>query len=449
MGAVKTVHRSASWKMQTRKVKRASSLSGIVHLPGDKSISHRSAMLASIADGTTRIENYAASADCTSTLECMRTLGVTIESDGGPIVVYGVGKDGLRSAAAPLDCGNSGTTMRLLSGILAGQPFETTLTGDDSLRSRPMKRIIEPLELMGASITSDGGRAPLTIRGTRPLDPITYRPPVASAQIKSCVMLAGLFGDGTTTVIEPVPTRDHTERMLAWFGVDVDIKTEVDGTHISVNGDSRLTGRVLRVPGDISAAAFFLVAAACLDGSDITMPKVGANPSRYGIIDVLRSLGADIEVSKVIEACNEPVADIRVRGGLREMAGDEMPVIRGELIANMIDEIPILAVFGTQLRKGLEIRDAGELRVKESDRIAAVVRNLRLMGAEVEEFDDGLRVAPSQLRGASVETYHDHRIAMAFAVAGLFADGETEVIGADCAAVSFPGFFETLESVVM
>lgn len=434
--------------MDTRKVRKASSLIGIVHLPGDKSISHRSAMFASIADGDTQIDNYAASADCASTLECMRSLGVSIEQDGGSVVVQGVGKTGLRKPATELDCGNSGTTMRLLSGILAGQAFDTTMTGDASLRSRPMKRIIGPLESMGASVSSTDGRAPLTITGRQPLDAITYQPPVASAQIKSCVMLAGLYADGTTTVIEPVQTRDHTERMLRWFGVDVSVETDAEGTRISLDGDSKLTARDFRVPADISAAAFFMAAAACLEGSDITMPGVGMNPSRYGIIDVLRSLGSNIEVSEVVEVCNEPVADIRVRGGLREIAGDETPVVCGETIANIIDEIPVLAVFGTQLSNGLEIRDAGELRVKESDRIASVVTNLRLMGAGVEEFDDGLRIARSQLRGAAIETYHDHRIAMAFAVAGLFAEGTTEIAGADCAAVSFPGFFETLDSVV-
>lgn len=434
--------------MDTRKVRKASSLIGIVHLPGDKSISHRSAMFASIADGDTQIDNYAASADCASTLECMRSLGVSIEQDGGSVVVQGVGKTGLRKPATELDCGNSGTTMRLLSGILAGQAFDTTMTGDASLRSRPMKRIIGPLESMGASVSSTDGRAPLTITGRQPLDAITYQPPVASAQIKSCVMLAGLYADGTTTVIEPVQTRDHTERMLRWFGVDVSVETDAEGTRISLDGDSKLTARDFRVPADISAAAFFMAAAACLEGSDITMPGVGMNPSRYGIIDVLRSLGSNIEVSEVVEVCNEPVADIRVRGGLREIAGDETPVVCGETIANIIDEIPVLAVFGTQLSNGLEIRDAGELRVKESDRIASVVTNLRLMGAGVEEFDDGLRIARSQLRGAAIETYHDHRIAMAFAVAGLLAEGATEIAGADCAAVSFPGFFETLDSVV-
>lgn len=311
-----------------------------------------------------------------------------------------------------------------------------------------MKRIIGPLESMGASVSSTDGRAPLTITGRQPLDAITYQPPVASAQIKSCVMLAGLYADGTTTVIEPVQTRDHTERMLRWFGVDVSVETDAEGTRISLDGDSKLTARDFRVPADISAAAFFMAAAACLEGSDITMPGVGMNPSRYGIIDVLRSLGSNIEVSEVVEVCNEPVADIRVRGGLREIAGDETPVVCGETIANIIDEIPVLAVFGTQLSNGLEIRDAGELRVKESDRIASVVTNLRLMGAGVEEFDDGLRIARSQLRGAAIETYHDHRIAMAFAVAGLLAEGATEIAGADCAAVSFPGFFETLDSVV-
>ena len=428
-----------------QKLSRAKLLNGVVNLPGDKSISHRAAMLASIAVGETRIANYAASADCASTLGCMAALGVEMTRSGSDVLIRGVGKDGLRRADGPLDCGNSGTTMRLLSGILAGQPFETTLIGDQSLQKRPMKRIIEPLTEMGASVSSTDTRAPLVIGGRRPLNAIEYRPPVASAQIKSCVLLGGLFADGETAVLEPIATRDHTERMLRWFGVNV---TSENG-RISVSGDAVLTARDMVIPCDISAAAFFAVAAACLLGSHITMPGVGVNRSRRAILNVLQSLGARIEISTVSKVCNESVADIRVVGGLGSNAARAIPVIRGEMIANLIDEIPILAVFGTQLESGIEIRDAAELRVKESDRIATVVENLRRMGAEVTEFDDGMRIERSNLHGAVIDSYGDHRIAMAFAVAGLFADGETEITNADCAAVSFPGFFEMLEAVTV
>jgi len=427
-----------------RKISRAKRLNGIVRLPGDKSISHRAGMLASIAVGETRIENYAASTDCASTLECMAALGVEITRRDGNVVIHGVGKNGLRRPTGALDCGNSGTTMRLLSGILAGQPFKTTLIGDESLQKRPMKRIIAPLTQMGATVSSTDGRAPLAIAGQRPLKAIEYHPPVASAQIKSCLLFAGLFADGETAVFEPIATRDHTERMLRWFGVDV----TADNGRISVTGDAILTARDIVIPGDVSAAAFFAIAAACLEGSVVTMPRVGVNQSRRAILNILQSLGARIEVSTISKVCNESVADIRVVGGLGSNAARTTTVIRGETIAKIIDEIPILAVFGTQLEGGIEIRDAAELRVKESDRIATVVENLKRMGAEVTEFNDGLRVQRSELQGAVIDSHGDHRIAMAFAVAGLLASGETEIVDAECAAVSFPGFFETLESVV-
>ena len=428
-------------KISDRKVNRAQSINGVVQLPGDKSISHRSAMLASLAVGETRIENYAASADCASTLGCMAALGVDITQNGGDVTIQGVGKDGLRQPNRPLDCGNSGTTMRLLSGILAGQPFESTLFGDESLQKRPMKRIIEPLTQMGATVSDTDGRAPLVIDGRRPLDAIQYEPPVASAQIKSCVLLAGLFANGETSVYEPVGSRDHTERMLRWFGVDV----KEDSGRISIAGDAMLTARDMIIPGDVSAAAFFAVAAACLEGSVITMPGVGVNQSRRAILSVLQNLGARIEISTISKVCNESVADIRVVGGLGQNTSRTTPVICGETIANLIDEIPILAVFGTQLASGIEIHDAAELRVKESDRISTVVENLKRMGATVTEFDDGMRIERSDLHAAVIDSYGDHRIAMAFAIAGLLATGETKIIDAECAAVSFPGFFETLD----
>ena len=415
-------------------------------LPGDKSISHRAAMIAAISEGSTRIENFSASEDCSSTLECLKRLGVEAERDKTTVIIEGAGKKGLTPPKKHLDCGNSGTTMRLLSGILAGQDFGSVVTGDESLCARPMKRIIEPLSQMGAWIDSQSGRAPLNIRGGNPLAAIDYVLPVASAQIKSCVLLAGLNADGTTSVVENVPTRDHTERMLRWFGVQIDDVSSGDGRKLSVDGGSRPRSRGdLRVPADISAAAFFIVAAACIPQSELRLENVGINPTRAAIVEVMRSLGASASVSGKREVNNEPVGTISVTGGLGLQHTTE---IRGRVIANLIDEIPILAVLGTQLEFGLEVRDAGELRVKESDRISAIVHNLKYMGAAVDEFEDGFRIGRSRLRGAQVNSFGDHRIAMAFAVAGLLAEGETEILGAECAAVSFPRFFEVLDSVV-
>ncbi len=422
----------------------AASVNGEISLPGDKSVSHRAAILLSMSTGTGRIENFSASADCRATVECLCELGVRIEADGARRTVTGVGKIGFRPPGTELDCQNSGTSMRLLAGLLAGQPFNSVLTGDESLKKRPMRRIIAPLGLMGCRIDSDDGKAPLRITGRNPLKGAEILPEVASAQIKSAVLLAGVNADGTTTVVEPVPTRDHTERMLRWLGVDVFTEPFDDGLRISVKGDEQPVARDIVVPSDISAATFFMVAAACLDGSDITMKNVGVNGTRRAIIDVLNELGADIRVTGRRESCNEPVADINVRGGLRVSSGPN--VVEGAVIANLIDEIPALAVFGTQLEGGLEIRDAGELRIKESDRIAAIVENLRKMGADVDEFPDGFAVGRSRLKGVRLSSEGDHRIAMAFAVAALFADGPTEVAGAECCGVSFPGFFDVLSA---
>ncbi len=434
--------------MLNMKISAAKSLRGTIQLQGDKSISHRAAMIAAMAIGETRIDNFATSADCASTLSCLASLGVSILRENSTVKIKGVGKSGFAKPANALDSGNSGTTMRLLAGILAGQKFESTMIGDESLQARPMKRVIKPLGEMGVIITSNEGSAPLTISGKNPVTAINYSPPVASAQIKSCILLAGLNSDGKTSVLESVQTRDHTERMLRWFGVDVATDAAENGTSISVNGDALLTARDITIPSDISSAAFFMVAAACLQGSDITLPNVGFNPSRRAIFDVLLDLGADIQILEVNERCNEPVATLRIRGGIRSVQPNATPILRGRIIANLIDEIPILAVFGTQIDSGLEIRDAAELRVKESDRIAAIVENLQRMGANVTEFPDGFRVARSDLKGAAIDAFRDHRIAMAFAIAGLLADGETEIAGAECADVSFPGFFETLAGVV-
>ena len=440
-------------------IRPARRLRGRLRVPGDKSVSHRAAMLASLAAGRTRVENFSSSADCSSTLEVLRGLGVKIERDGSVVVVEGAGADDGRQRFHPpsldLDCGNSGTTMRLMAGVLAAQPFASVLTGDESLSGRPMRRVMEPLGLMGARLSALDGHAPLRVEGRRPLRAIRYEMPVASAQVKSCVLLAGLGAEGRTEVVEPgAQTRDHTERMLRWFGVEVGTQAVSDDEGgrvvVSVEGGSRLKARDLTVPGDISSAAFPVAAAALLPGSELELEGVGLNPTRAGILDALRRLGCALSVEDERESSNEPTGLIRVRGvgGLAPLAPGAN-VIRGASVAQLIDELPVLAVVGSGVEGGLEIRDARELRVKESDRIAATVANLRAMGAEVEEFEDGLRVeGPVRLRGARLQSYGDHRIAMAFAVAGLAAEGQTEIEGAEeCVAISFPEFFPLLESL--
>lgn len=424
-------------------VRPAKRITGEISLPGDKSISHRAVMLGSIADGTTRIRNFATSADCASTIECFTRLGVRIERSNSSVTIHGVGKRGLRPADSPLDCSNSGTTMRLLSGMLAGQSFDSVLTGDESLRSRPMKRVIDPLTEMGSSIDSSDGRAPLTIHG-RKLTGIEYAPPVASAQIKSCVLLAGLYAEGTTRVVESTPTRDHTEIMLRQFGVDVHESRDAGTTTISVDGDASLNATEVNVPGDISSAAFFMVAAGALSGSQLLLRNVGLNPTRSAIVDVLARLGVRQTVDRHAHS-GEVSGDIVIQGGIEQSR--ESNTLSGPMIANLIDELPVLGILGTQLGRGLTVRDARELRVKESDRITAVVTNLRRMGAEVEEFEDGFYVPRSYLKGAQIDSFGDHRIAMAFAVAGLLAEGETSINGAESVEVSFPEFFEILDEV--
>jgi 3-phosphoshikimate 1-carboxyvinyltransferase len=468
------------------KIRPAKRLRGRVSVPGDKSISHRAAIVAALARGQTRVENFSTSADCGSTLGVLRSLGVRIErvQDKQPLVIVeGVGMvesfAKFLQPAHALDCGNSGTTMRLVAGVLAAQDFTSVLAGDESLSRRPMRRVAEPLELMGARVTSVEGHAPLRVEGRRPLRAIEYETPVASAQVKSCVLLAGLGAAGRTTVSERAPTRDHTERMLRWFGAEVETSANESGEifSASVAGPASFDARDFSVPGDISSAAFLLVAAAMLPGSDLTVEGVGLNPTRAEIVSTLRRLGANVSVEALRERCNEPVGGVRVVGadGLAPRAegerarrtndegassprvarvgsdsgGNAANVLRGAAIANLIDELPVLAVAGTRVEGGLEIRDARELRVKESDRVSATVENLRAMGAEVEEFDDGLRVnGPTKLRGARLRSFGDHRIAMAFAVAALAAEGETFIEGAEeCVRVSFPEFFPLLESL--
>ncbi len=421
----------------------AESVSGTVGLPGDKSISHRYALLAAIAEGESTLEHFARSRDCRSTLGCLRALGVDVRESAGTVTIRGRGLRGLREPQGPLDAGNSGTTMRLLSGILAGHPFAASIAGDDSLNSRPMGRIIDPLRRMGASVTSrEKGLPPLGIRGGR-LAGIRYVLPVASAQVKSCVLLAGLYGSGPTAVEEAVPTRDHTEIALGEFGAVVRRR----GPWIEVDPDPVLRGRRLCVPGDLSAAAFFLAAAALAPRAELRLPGVGLNGRRRELLDYLAEAGLDIEITEETAEAGEPRGDLLVRSSPRLAAGG-LPPIRGDRAAALIDEIPVLSVLGSQTAGGVEIADAGELRVKESDRIAAVALNLRAMGVDVEETRDGLRVPGGRpLGGADIEPRGDHRIAMAFAVAGLSARGETRIHGAECADVSYPGFWDALRAV--
>jgi 3-phosphoshikimate 1-carboxyvinyltransferase len=422
-----------------RKLKPATRLEGSIRVPGDKSISHRYALLGAIAEGVTEIHFFSSSADCQSTLDCLKQLGVKIDRQDDLVTVQGAGLEGLKPPAGNLEAGNSGTTMRLLAGILAGQPFRAVMVGDASLSQRPMKRVAEPLTQMGARIkTAEGGRPPLEIEGGA-LKPIRYTLPVASAQVKSAVLLAGLYAEGQTEVIEPAPTRDHTELALELMGVEVGRH----GRSIAVRGRARLEGKKLHVPGDISSAAFFLVSALLLPESNLVIRNVGLNPTRTALLDLLVPMGGRVKVLNVEMLNGELLGDLHVEASALE--GGEIPL---EMVPGLIDELPVLAVLGTQTERGLTFHGAAELRVKESDRIAVVAENLRRMGAEVEEFPDGLRVPGRQkLRGAEIESRGDHRIAMAFAVAALVAEGATVIREAGCVDISFPDFFETLERV--
>jgi 3-phosphoshikimate 1-carboxyvinyltransferase len=417
----------------------ARAIEGLVRIPGDKSISHRYAMLAGIAQGTSRFRNFSAAQDCASTLGCMAALGARSKrGDDGAVEVVGVGRR-LEAPTSALDCGNSGSTMRMLSGILAGQSFASELFGDESLSRRPMARIMKPLAEMGAAIrSSEGGRPPLRIHGGK-LRAIHYKPEVASAQVKSCVLFAGLFAEGETIVEEPVRTRDHGELALRAFGIEVDRA----GNEARIRGGQRLTAIEAHVPGDLSSAAFFLCAAGIFPGSHVALPGILMNPTRARLLDVLTLMGLKISITQVEQQHGELVGTIDVRGDAWRGG-----TIAGADAAALIDEIPVLAATAPYSEKGLEARDAKELRVKESDRIAAVATNLRKMGAEVEEREDGLRIRGGQkLHGAEVDSFGDHRIAMAFAVAALRADGETVIRGAEAAGVSYPGFIGELRAI--
>jgi len=422
-----------------QRISPAAAIRGEIALPGDKSISHRYAMLAAIAEGETRIRNYSTGADCRSTLGCVRALGIEVEGGGSDFAIRGRGLDGLRPPADALDAGNSGSTIRMISGILAAQPFASRIFGDESLSRRPMQRIMKPLAEMGARIRAREDKfPPLEIQGAR-LRPVHYAMPVASAQVKTCVLFAGLFAEGVTSVTEPARSRDHTEIALREFGAEV----RVAGREIAVTGRPTLTGRELYVPSDLSSAAFFIAAALLVPGSRLAIRGVGLNPTRSALLDFLTGMGARIRIPHIESRNGELSGDIVVehsalRGG----------VIEGGLTAALIDEIPVLAVLGAATEDGLTVKDAAELRIKETDRIRTVIDNLRRMGVEAEELPDGMTVPGRQnFRAAEFDSFGDHRIAMAFAVAALRADGESVVEGAEAASVSFPEFWKTLAAI--
>ncbi|HEX4283617.1 MAG TPA: 3-phosphoshikimate 1-carboxyvinyltransferase [Terracidiphilus sp.] len=426
---------------QERIIRPAKNVLGSLRLPGDKSISHRYGMLAAFAEGTSRFSNFSTGADCASTLACMRALGARVQKlDDGRIEITGVGGH-VTPSDQPLDCGNSGSTVRMVSGLLAPQQGQFTLIGDASLSRRPMERIRRPLEAMGAHITLTDGHAPLTIKGA-PLNAIDYTTLVPSAQVKTCVLLAGLQTAGKTTVREAVRTRDHSELALRAFGATVE--RSIDS--VSITGVQALHAIEATVPGDLSSAAFFLCAASIFEGSSLVIDGLGLNPTRAALLDVLTALGAHIAVLELEEKHAELVGTVQITLPLSGLKSTE---ISGPLAAQLIDELPVLAAIGPYTSGGIRIRDAKELRVKESDRIALVAKNLRAMGAEVIEFEDGLDVPGGQvLHGATIDSGGDHRIAMAFSVAALRAEGETLIRGAESAGISFPEFFDLLDKVV-
>ena len=420
------------------KFTKASPLRGELSIPGDKSISHRSIMFGSLAKGTTEITNFLQGADCLSTIACFEKMGIGIENNGDSVIVHGNGLFGLKKPDTILDCGNSGTTTRLISGILAAQDFDVTLTGDDSIKKRPMKRIMDPLSHMGADLRSleGNGCAPLAITGKK-LYGIHYTSKVASAQVKSAILLAGLYAEGETKVTEPYVSRNHSEIMLKYFGADV----STEGTTASIRPAKELYGNRIVVPGDISSAAFFIAAGLLVPGSEILLKHVGINPTRDGILSVCRDMGADITLLNKNTDSGEPTADILVKSSA--LRGTE---IGGSIIPALIDELPVIAAMACFAEGETVIRDAGELKVKESNRIEVMVRNLSAMGADVTETEDGMIIRGGRpLHGAVIDSKLDHRIAMTFAVAGICAEGETEIKGAECVNISYPGFYQDLE----
>ncbi len=419
------------------KFTRSNGLHGEVTIPGDKSISHRSVMFGSIAKGETEITNFLQGADCLSTISCFRAMGIEIENDGNRVLVHGKGLHGLTKPNHVLDCGNSGTTTRLISGILSAQNFDVTLTGDASIQKRPMKRIMDPLSLMGADIRSinENGCAPLAISG-RPLHGIHYQSPVASAQVKSAILLAGLYADGETRVTEPYVSRNHSELMLSHFGADV----HTEDTTAVIRPVKELYGQKIEVPGDISSAAFFLAAGLLIPDSEILIRNVGINPTRDGILRICKDMGADITLLNE-KTSGEPTADLLVRSS--RLHGT---VIGGSVIPTLIDELPMIAAMACFAEGETIIKDASELKVKESNRIAVMVENLSAMGADVEETEDGMIIRGGKsLHGAVIDSHLDHRIAMTFAITGCMAEGETEILGAECVNISYPGFYDDLK----
>lgn len=412
-------------------------LKGEITVPGDKSISHRGIMLGALANGTTSITNFLKGADCLSTISCFQKMGIEIEETENEILVHGKGLHGLSAPKEILDAGNSGTTTRLISGILAGQNFSCDLTGDASIQKRPMKRIMTPLSMMGADITSvhNNGCAPLHIKGA-PLKGISYQSPVASAQVKSCVLFAGLYADGKTSVTEPFLSRNHSELMLSSFGASV----QTYGTTATIEPEPVLTAQKVEVPGDISSAAFFIAAGLLIPGSELLIKNVGINPTRDGILRVCRQMGANLELLNTRTQCGEPVADILVKHS--ELNGT---VIEGDLIPTLIDELPVIAVMAACANGETIIRNAEELKVKESNRLEIIVHHLSEMGCDITGTEDGMIIRGGKpLHGAVLDSHLDHRIAMSFAVAGLVADGETEITNADCVNISYPGFYRDL-----
>lgn len=415
-----------------------SGLRGTVTVPGDKSISHRAVLFGSIAKGITRVEGFLQGADCLSTISCFRRLGIDIENEAGIVTVHGKGLHGLQAPTEVLDCGNSGTTTRLISGILSGQKFPVTLTGDASIQKRPMGRIIKPLTQMGAQITSERGDgcAPLHIQGGS-LHGIHYQSPVASAQVKSAILLAGLYAEGETAVTEPTLSRNHTELMLKGFGADI----SSSGTTASIRPVSELYGQGITVPGDISSAAYFLAAGSLIPNSEILIQNVGVNPTRAGIITVCNAMGADLTLLNEHVVSGEPVADLLIRTSQLKAT-----TIEGAIIPTLIDELPVIALMACFAEGTTIIRDAAELKVKESDRIQVMVDNLTAMGAHVEGTDDGMIIEGGHpLHGAVVDSHLDHRIAMTFAIAGKLASGETEITGAECVNISYPTYYQDME----
>ena len=412
-------------------------LKGELTIPGDKSISHRAVMLGAISQGTTSVTNFLRGADCLSTISCFRKMGIAIEENPTEILIHGKGLHGLSAPETVLDVGNSGTTMRLLSGILAGQDFSSSLTGDASIRKRPMKRVITPLSLMGASIESipGNGCAPLAIQGM-PLTGIHYQSPVSSAQVKSCVLLAGLYADSTTKVTEPFVSRNHSELMLRSFGAEI----QTEGTTVSVQPDPLLIGQKVEVPGDISSAAYFIAAGLLIPGSEILIKNVGINPTRDGILRVCRAMGADIEILNEQEHCGELTADLLVRHSALKGT-----VIEGGIIPTLIDELPVIAVMAAFAEGTTIIRDAQELKVKESNRLDIIVHHLKEMGADVTPAPDGMIIRGGKpLTGAVLDSHMDHRIAMSFAIAAMAGNGETEILNSDCVSISYPDFYADL-----